>query len=213
MLESETKSFIDGSVIRVYRYIYTEVFSFNLIPGILTRTRPAGQSFHIPSRIGSGRKMLTHQYPCANTLNMVFRRIWSISAQLLCRRRSRREADDHRWKWVGEQSDKIQHFCRRKQILRPQFSCHTDHLLLGDPTYVEALNMAYRESFVFKFADRVAVRFQCEIRLCLKDEGGCEGITVGQYLRTSNRSRLLLGVEDLALLLEAYCSMNNDVDS
>ncbi|PAV79854.1 hypothetical protein WR25_01965 isoform B [Diploscapter pachys] len=72
---------------------------------------------------------------------------------------------------------KSHRFCRKKQILKPQFSCHTDHLLLGDPTYVEALNMAYRESFVFKFADRVAVRFQCEIRLCLKDEGGCEGIT------------------------------------
>lgn len=38
--------------------------------------------------------------------------------------------------------------------------------------------MAYREGFVFKFADRVNVRFQCEIRLCYKDEGGCEGITV-----------------------------------
>ncbi|VDK64457.1 unnamed protein product [Anisakis simplex] len=39
------------------------------------------------------------------------------------------------------------------------------------------MNMAYRESLVFKFADRVVVRFQCEIRLCLKEGGGCDGIT------------------------------------
>lgn len=38
--------------------------------------------------------------------------------------------------------------------------------------------MAYRESLVFKFADRIVVRFQCQIRLCIKDAGGCIGITV-----------------------------------
>ena len=59
-----------------------------------------------------------------------------------------------------------------------QKGCHSDRLLLGDPTYVEALNMAYREAYVFKFADRVAVRFQCEIRLCMKEDNGCDGITV-----------------------------------
>ena len=50
--------------------------------------------------------------------------------------------------------------------------------VLGDPTYVEDLNMAYRESNVFKFADKVGVRFMCEIKLCLKVDGGCEGVTV-----------------------------------
>lgn len=60
----------------------------------------------------------------------------------------------------------------------PSFRCHTDRTVLGDPTYVESLNMAYRESLVFKFADRVIVQFQCQIRLCVKDEGGCVGITV-----------------------------------
>ncbi|VDK88398.1 unnamed protein product [Litomosoides sigmodontis] len=64
-----------------------------------------------------------------------------------------------------------------KQIIIDENGCHTDRTVLGDPTYVESLNMAYRESLVFKFADRVIVRFQCQIRLCIKDTGACAGIT------------------------------------
>ena len=40
--------------------------------------------------------------------------------------------------------------------------------------------MAYRESNVFKFADKVGVRFMCEIKLCLKVDNGCQGITVSR---------------------------------
>ncbi|CAD6185402.1 unnamed protein product [Caenorhabditis auriculariae] len=89
----------------------------------------------------------------------------------------------HRWQCDSEEYGVLVHSCYvedgqgEKQMIVDERGCHTDHLLLGDPTYVEALNMAYRESFVFKFADRIAVRFQCEIRLCLKDDGGCDGIT------------------------------------
>lgn len=60
--------------------------------------------------------------------------------------------------------------------------CHVDRYIMGDPTYTEALDLAYRESHVFKFADRVAVRFQCQIKLCLKENGGCNGITVSRVL-------------------------------
>ncbi|GMR29931.1 hypothetical protein PMAYCL1PPCAC_00126, partial [Pristionchus mayeri] len=89
----------------------------------------------------------------------------------------------HRWECESEMYGVLVHSCfvedgqGEKAMIVDDRGCHTDHTLLGDPTYVEALNMAYRESFVFKFADRVAVRFQCEIRLCLKDDGGCDGIT------------------------------------
>nr|CAD2153680.1 unnamed protein product [Meloidogyne enterolobii] len=55
--------------------------------------------------------------------------------------------------------------------------CHKDPNVLGDPTYTKELNMAYRESYVFKFRDRIGVRFSCEIKLCVKAENGCDGIT------------------------------------
>ncbi|PIC16571.1 hypothetical protein B9Z55_023132 [Caenorhabditis nigoni] len=89
----------------------------------------------------------------------------------------------HRWQCDSDDYGLLVHSCYvedgqgEKQMIIDERGCHTDRLLLGDPTYVEALNLAYRESFVFKYADRIAVRFQCEIRLCLKEDGGCDGIT------------------------------------
>ncbi|KAF7638840.1 ZP domain-containing protein [Meloidogyne graminicola] len=67
------------------------------------------------------------------------------------------------------QGDKVQVIDER--------GCHKDPNVLGDPTYTKELNMAYRESYVFKFRDRIGVRFSCEIKLCVKAENGCEGIT------------------------------------
>uniref|UniRef100_A0A915MWE3 ZP domain-containing protein n=1 Tax=Meloidogyne javanica TaxID=6303 RepID=A0A915MWE3_MELJA len=59
--------------------------------------------------------------------------------------------------------------------------CHKDPNVLGDPTYTKELNMAYRESYVFKFRDRIGVRFSCEIKLCVKAENGCDGITIRKH--------------------------------
>ncbi|CAJ0583009.1 unnamed protein product, partial [Mesorhabditis spiculigera] len=69
----------------------------------------------------------------------------------------------HRWECDSESYGVLVHSCYvedgqgEKQQIIDENGCHTDRILLGDPTYVEALNMAYRESFVFKFADRVAI--------------------------------------------------------
>ncbi|KRX96277.1 Cuticlin-1 [Trichinella pseudospiralis] len=89
----------------------------------------------------------------------------------------------HRWECETSVYGMLVHSCfvedgqgRRVMVIDEQ-GCHTDRLLLGDPTYVEALNVAYRESSVFKFADRIAVRFICQIRLCLRTNEGCAGIT------------------------------------
>ncbi|TKR81051.1 hypothetical protein L596_014992 [Steinernema carpocapsae] len=89
----------------------------------------------------------------------------------------------HRWECKSDIYGLLVHSCYvedgqgEKALVIDEHGCHTDRILLGDPTYVQALNMAYRESNVFKFADRVAVRFQCAIRLCLKVDGGCNEIT------------------------------------
>ncbi|CAD5229539.1 unnamed protein product [Bursaphelenchus okinawaensis] len=88
----------------------------------------------------------------------------------------------HRWECDSDMYGMLVHNCYvedgqgEKRMVIDERGCHVD-LVLGDPTYTEALNMAYRESNVFKFADKVGVRFLCEIKLCLKDNGGCDGIT------------------------------------
>lgn len=63
------------------------------------------------------------------------------------------------------------------------FETYDKVFTLGDPTYTKALNMAYREAYVFKFADRAGVRFACSIKLCLKEDDGCKGITVKEIFR------------------------------
>ncbi|KAK0404543.1 hypothetical protein QR680_017500 [Steinernema hermaphroditum] len=89
----------------------------------------------------------------------------------------------HRWECNSDIYGLLVHSCYvddaqgSKELVIDEHGCHTDRVLIGDPTYVQALNMAYREANVFKFADRVAVRFQCAIRLCLKEDGGCNDVT------------------------------------
>jgi len=89
----------------------------------------------------------------------------------------------HRWQCDTDIFGILVHSCyvedgqgQRVHIV-DENGCHRDRFILGDPTYVEKLNMAYRESHVFKFADRLTVRFQCQIRLCVKFDDGCRGIT------------------------------------
>uniref|UniRef100_A0A915DC67 ZP domain-containing protein n=1 Tax=Ditylenchus dipsaci TaxID=166011 RepID=A0A915DC67_9BILA len=87
----------------------------------------------------------------------------------------------HRWQCKSEMYGMLVHSCYvedgqgEKRMVIDERGCHIDQIVLGDPTYTEDLNLAYRESYVFKFADRVGVRFSCEIKLCVKD-GGCSSI-------------------------------------
>ncbi|KAL6737153.1 hypothetical protein Aduo_010822 [Ancylostoma duodenale] len=89
----------------------------------------------------------------------------------------------HRWNCDSDDFGILVHSCTvedgqgEKRVIIDENGCHTDRHLLGDPTYAESLNIAYREAYVFKFADRTALRFKCGIRLCLKHDGGCDGVT------------------------------------
>ncbi|KAI6244156.1 ZP domain-containing protein [Aphelenchoides fujianensis] len=79
----------------------------------------------------------------------------------------------HRWECNSKEHGVLVHNCYvedgqgEKRMVIDERGCHVDL----------DLNMAYRESSVFKFADKIGVRFLCEIKLCLKVDGGCEGIT------------------------------------
>ncbi|KAI6183036.1 Cutl-8 [Aphelenchoides bicaudatus] len=55
--------------------------------------------------------------------------------------------------------------------------CPVDQVLITGVRYSDDLQRAYAESSVFKFADRPGVWFFCEIRMCMKKDGMCDGIT------------------------------------
>ncbi|CAI5445506.1 unnamed protein product [Caenorhabditis angaria] len=58
-----------------------------------------------------------------------------------------------------------------------QNGCGLDAVLLSTPDYNPSLRLATKPYHVFKYADRPVLQFQCQITLCLKYDGGCEGIT------------------------------------
>lgn len=58
------------------------------------------------------------------------------------------------------------------------FSCGLDRHLLGTPEYSATLRLAFKETHVFKFADKPMLQFQCQISVCIKYDDGCKEITV-----------------------------------
>ena len=62
--------------------------------------------------------------------------------------------------------------------------CSLDRNLIGNLDYSPTSMMANVEAHAFKFADRASLYFQCEIRLCVALEGGCEDTVV--YFLQSN---------------------------
>uniref|UniRef100_A0AC34GTU8 Uncharacterized protein n=1 Tax=Panagrolaimus sp. ES5 TaxID=591445 RepID=A0AC34GTU8_9BILA len=55
--------------------------------------------------------------------------------------------------------------------------CGLDAVLLSTPEYNTSLRLATKAYHVFKYADRPVLQFQCQVTLCLKLDGGCNGIT------------------------------------
>ncbi|CDW54483.1 cuticlin 1 [Trichuris trichiura] len=55
--------------------------------------------------------------------------------------------------------------------------CALDDFIMDTPKYNDSLSSAEQETLVFKFADVLAVQFHCQIKLCVKANNGCEGIT------------------------------------
>ncbi|CAD5211475.1 unnamed protein product [Bursaphelenchus xylophilus] len=55
--------------------------------------------------------------------------------------------------------------------------CPVDPILITGIRYSADLQRAYAESQVFKFADKPALWFFCQIRMCMKKDGRCDGVT------------------------------------
>uniref|UniRef100_A0AC34PXC6 ZP domain-containing protein n=1 Tax=Panagrolaimus sp. JU765 TaxID=591449 RepID=A0AC34PXC6_9BILA len=55
--------------------------------------------------------------------------------------------------------------------------CPVDPLLVTGVRYSDDMQRAYAESQVFKFADRPGIWFFCQVQMCMKKEGMCDGIT------------------------------------
>ncbi|CAJ0559425.1 unnamed protein product, partial [Mesorhabditis spiculigera] len=76
-------------------------------------------------------------------------------------------------------------------VINPE-GCSTDSGLLSDLTYDINLMRAHATSQVFKYADSNQLYFTCQIRLCQKTMGNCQGVTppkCGPEEAPSNRTR------------------------
>uniref|UniRef100_A0A8R1HSY1 ZP domain-containing protein n=2 Tax=Caenorhabditis japonica TaxID=281687 RepID=A0A8R1HSY1_CAEJA len=55
--------------------------------------------------------------------------------------------------------------------------CPIDPILITGIRYSSDLQRAYAESSVFKFADKPGVWFFCQVQMCMKKHGMCDGVT------------------------------------
>lgn len=63
--------------------------------------------------------------------------------------------------------------------------CPIDPILITGIRYSSDLQRAYAESSVFKFADKPGVWFFCQVQMCMKKHGMCDGITVSGNIVTT----------------------------
>jgi hypothetical protein len=97
--------------------------------------------------------------------------------KVLCHRWKRRRPCSSRFRGVSTVpfsstiKHEVFHFSR----------CSTDTFLLTELTYDIDLMKAHAQSQVFKYADSNQLYFTCQIRLCQKQMGLCQGVTVGDF--------------------------------
>ncbi|CAI2306073.1 unnamed protein product [Caenorhabditis sp. 36 PRJEB53466] len=65
----------------------------------------------------------------------------------------------------------------KKAAVIDENGCPVDPILITGIRYSTDLQRAYAESQVFKYADKPGVWFFCQVRMCMKKQGMCEGIT------------------------------------
>lgn len=71
-------------------------------------------------------------------------------------------------------------FGQRAEVVDAR-GCPIDPILITGIRYSADLMRAYAESHVFKFADKPGVWFFCQIQMCMKAAGMCQGISVSYF--------------------------------
>uniref|UniRef100_A0A914WMB7 ZP domain-containing protein n=1 Tax=Plectus sambesii TaxID=2011161 RepID=A0A914WMB7_9BILA len=64
-----------------------------------------------------------------------------------------------------------------KVLIVDENGCGVDEFVMMTPQYSSDLTRAQQETHVFKFADRISVGFNCQIRLCFVNGDACKGVT------------------------------------
>ncbi|EJD74643.1 hypothetical protein LOAG_11778, partial [Loa loa] len=86
-------------------------------------------------------------------------------------------------------------FGKRSEVIDSN-GCSVDPILITGIRYSADLQRAYGESMVFKFADRPGVWFFCQIQMCMKKEGMCNGITPPSCARQIGNSAYSIKEEE-----------------
>ncbi|KAK6103449.1 Zona pellucida-like domain family protein [Brugia pahangi] len=98
----------------------------------------------------------------------------------------------HKWSCESDKYGMLVHSCFVYESDSDTFQlvdnqgCITDHTLMDPLHYSDSLTLAYSVIPAFKFVDKLTIRFQCKVALCIKAQNGCEGISPPkcEYLST-----------------------------
>ncbi|VIO93476.1 Uncharacterized protein BM_BM8649 [Brugia malayi] len=98
----------------------------------------------------------------------------------------------HKWSCESDEYGMLVHSCFVYESDSDTFQlvdnqgCITDHTLMDPLHYSDSLTVAYSVIPAFKFVDKLTIRFQCKVALCIKAQNGCEGISPPkcEYLST-----------------------------
>ncbi|VDM11554.1 unnamed protein product [Wuchereria bancrofti] len=89
----------------------------------------------------------------------------------------------HKWSCESEEYGMLIHSCFAYESDSAIFQlidnqgCITDHTLMDPLNYSDSLTVAYSMVPAFKFVDKLTIRFQCKVTLCIKAQNGCKGIS------------------------------------
>ncbi|VDO60812.1 unnamed protein product [Heligmosomoides polygyrus] len=107
----------------------------------------------------------------------------------------------HQWHCNDSQDSGFQSIFQRCLGSLSTILCPVDPILITGIRYSADLQRAYAESSVFKFADKPGVWFFCQIQMCMKKAGMCQGITVSSATSTP-RAKVIVLRAPMSMLID-----------